>query len=160
MFEKASVFSALIVASFGLAHADEHDVWGLWYTPDRMSIIEISDCGDGSPCGVVTWVNTEHGMTVDSENRDHDLRGRPMIGVTLLHGFEKAAHRWGSGAIYNPENGRTYRARLELESNDLLAVSGCLGPICKKLHWERAEELPSLAEAAHQTSAAGTSSLN
>ncbi|NNU16656.1 DUF2147 domain-containing protein [Parvularcula sp. ZS-1/3] len=121
--------------------AADLDVDGRWYTPDRESIVEIRDCGDGTPCGTVAWVDGDHGgMIADTHNRDHDLRGRPMVGVTLLHGFEREAEGWQAGRIYNPEDGRFYRARIRLLSDNALAVSGCLGPICKKLIWERADQ--------------------
>lgn len=123
-----------------VAAASDLDVAGHWVTPDGASIVEISDCGDGTPCGVVVAVHPEHGgMVADHNNPDHALRGRSMVGVTLLHGFEPHRGAWGAGAIYNPKDGRTYRARLRLLSDEALSVSGCLGPICKKLVWERAD---------------------
>lgn len=133
------LLTATLLSSVASASAGQLDVWGRWYTPDHASMVEISDCGDGTPCGVVLWVDEHDGMTVDANNPNPNLQGRPMIGVKLLHSFEPKSHRWGSGAIYNPENGRTYRARMALESENTLAVSGCLGPICKKLLWERAD---------------------
>lgn len=136
--------TASILAAMSLANAGELtgelDVWGRWYTPDHNSIIEISDCGDGTPCGIVTWVDQHDGMVDDTRNPDPTLQGQPMVGVKLLHGFKAEKHRWASGAIYNPENGKTYRARIALTPENTLAVSGCLGPICKKLFWERAEK--------------------
>lgn len=144
-----SAIGACGILMFGGAFAADLDVEGMWYTPDRNAIVEIADCGDGTPCGVVRWVGGRDGETVcDENNRDPSLRERPMVGITLLEGFVPGEDRWRSGAIYNPEDGRTYRARLELVSETTLAVSGCLGPICKKLLWERAEGkvVSSLAE--------------
>ncbi|MCQ8186536.1 DUF2147 domain-containing protein [Parvularcula maris] len=121
--------------------AGDLDVWGHWYTPDGASIITIEDCGDGTPCGRVAWVDAEQGgMTEDVHNHDKDLRGRAMLGITLLSGFEERRDRWRRGSIYNPKDGRTYRARLRLLSQNVLGVSGCLGPVCKELTWERAPE--------------------
>jgi uncharacterized protein (DUF2147 family) len=135
--------TAVLFAAAGLlpgaAAAGDLDVWGHWYTPDGASIIAIEDCGDGTPCGRVAWVDAQGGgMTSDTNNRDADLRGRAMLGVTLLSGFEERHDRWRRGSIYNPQDGKTYRARLRRLSGDLLGVSGCLGPVCKELVWERA----------------------
>lgn len=131
---------AVVAAACGHAFAGELDVWGSWYTPAKDTIVEIRDCGDGTPCGIVTWVDPGRGgLLADVQNPDRDLRGRDMVGVTLLGGFERGADCWRAGSIYNPEDGRTYRARLELLSHHKLAVSGCLGPVCKKLVWERAD---------------------
>jgi uncharacterized protein (DUF2147 family) len=123
----------------GTSHFSAFDVSGAWYTPDRKAIVTIEDCGDGTPCGVITWVEPEGGITHDVNNPEDALRGRSMHGVKLLANFERGAEEWRQGEIYNPKNGRTYRARLERISDDTIAVSGCLGPVCKKLLWERAE---------------------
>ena len=83
-----------------------------------------------------------------------------MVGVTLLHGFERGAERWHAGAIYNPKDGRTYRARMELVSQDTLAVSGCLGPICKTLLWQRAKDEAQDASVTASNSEAELASLD
>ncbi|GGY54627.1 DUF2147 domain-containing protein [Parvularcula lutaonensis] len=140
MLASGCIAAALLLSGGAATTASSLDVDGLWYTPDRNSIIEIRDCGDGTPCGVVAWVDPGHGgMTWDENNPNEHLRGRHMVGVTLLHGFERRDDVWRSGAIYNPKDGRTYRAKIQRLSDDALAVSGCLGPVCKKLVWERAE---------------------
>jgi uncharacterized protein (DUF2147 family) len=137
---KACLAGALMLAP-SASLAGELNVWGHWLTPDEASIIAIEDCGDGTPCGRVVWVDTQHGgMTHDLHNNDEDLRGRAMLGITLLSGFEEREERWRRGSIYNPKDGRTYRARLRLLSQNVLGVSGCLGPVCKELVWERAPE--------------------
>ena len=41
------------------AHADPHNVYGVWMPPAETSHIEISDCGDGTPCGTVVWLDAE-----------------------------------------------------------------------------------------------------
>lgn len=129
------------------ADAADLDVAGFWFTPDRSSIVEVRDCGDGTPCGIITRVFPERGaMVSDDMNRDQHLKGRNLVGVTLFGGFERDGGCWNEGSIYNPENGRTYRARLELVSQDALAVSGCLGPVCKKLVWQRADSVVALGD--------------
>ncbi|MBB4658686.1 DUF2147 domain-containing protein [Parvularcula dongshanensis] len=121
------------------AVAGPHTVWGYWYTPDHDSLVRIKDCGDGTPCGIVTWVDPVRGkVTVDEHNKDEALRGRPIEGITLLHGFEAGSEDWRGGAIYHPGNGNTYRARIRRVDEDTLEVKGCLGPICKGQLWDRA----------------------
>ena len=140
MQDVARCVGVLLVGGPVAAMSGELDVGGYWMTPDHTSVVHIRECGDGTPCGVVVAVDAERGgMTADHHNRDEDLRGRPMVGITLLHGFENDGTTWRSGQIYNPKDGRSYRARMELLSDDALAVSGCLGPICKTLVWERAD---------------------
>lgn len=136
------VLCALSVMSimFGAAQAADRDVYGLWFTPDRASIVEIKDCGDGTPCGIVRWIaQNPDALHADLRNRNADLRGRDMVGIELLGGFERRKTGWQAGHIYNPEDGRTYRARMELVGENELAVSGCRGPICKTYVWPRAK---------------------
>ncbi|MEE4208094.1 MAG: DUF2147 domain-containing protein [Parvularcula sp.] len=134
---------AAALCSHSAAMAGSLDVGGYWWTPDRASVVEITDCGDGTPCGVVRYVDRRAGgMTQDRHNADGALQGRSMLGIVLLDGFDKGDEAWQGGRIYNPKDGRFYRARIELLSKDELAVSGCLGPICKKLLWTRASDLP------------------
>ncbi len=141
------VFAALagigMLLSADPAAAAELDVDGYWWTPDRASVVRIHDCGDGTPCGTVAWIDRNGGgMTHDTHNPEGTLKGRGMVGVTLLDNFDRGEERWQDGRIYNPKDGRFYRARMELLSKDELAVSGCLGPICKKLLWIRADHFP------------------
>jgi hypothetical protein len=43
------------------------------------------------------------------------------------------------GPIYNPENGRTYRASLRLRSPDILEVKGYVLIVCDTQVWRRVE---------------------
>ena len=134
--------ASLLLGAARAGDRDPADVWGLWYTPDRDSLVEIQDCGDGTPCGTVRWVDPVHAqVTHDEHNPDESLRGRPMEGVVLLSGFERAETRgWQGGAIYHPGQGKTYRARVRRTGEDALKVSGCVGPVCKGMTWHRAED--------------------
>ena len=136
--------AAALGSALGIAQAGDPaptDVWGLWYTPERDSLVEIHDCGDGTPCGVVRWIDPVRGeVTHDEHNPDETLRGRPMEGVTLLSGFEAGARGWKGGAIYHPGQGKTYRAKVRRDGAASLRVAGCVGPICKGMTWHRADD--------------------
>lgn len=111
---------------------------GKWYTEDQRSIVEIHDCGDGTLCGRVVWIDPDkNNIFIDDRNKDPELRGRPMIGATILKGYERKEHIWTGGEIYNPENGKTYASKMMLEEDGSLLVKGCVGPICKRLKWTR-----------------------
>ena len=133
-----------VAASFALAgepSGDAHDVYGVWYTPDRDSVIRIADCGDGTPCGTVTWLDENRAQVlIDEHNRDASLRGRPILGIRLLGGFEAGERGWRGGEIYHPGNGNTYSARVRRLDADTLEVKGCVGPVCRGQSWSRAEE--------------------
>ncbi len=128
--------AAAILASAG-ASAQTMDVAGVWLTQDQTSKIEIADCGDGTPCGRIAWIDPEaqSDVTTDIHNPNAALRGRPILGLTLLSGFEARRDGWRRGEIYNPETGRTYGSRLKLMDDGNLQLKGCLGPICQTQVW-------------------------
>lgn len=137
------MITSLILALGMLANEPaptSHDVYGHWFTPDRQSIVEIRDCGDGTPCGNVVWIDGDpHGDVRDHANRDRALRERPLLGAPLLSSFDASEEAWVGGEIYNPENGKTYRAVIERLDPTHLRVKGCVGPICKAFVWAAAD---------------------
>jgi hypothetical protein len=97
-------------------------------------------------CGVVTWlwepIDTEGRLIRDKHNPDPRLRARPILGLSLLEDFQRIVNEESTeGQIYNPENGRTYRASLKLRSPDLLEVKGCLFIACDTQVWRRVESV-------------------
>ena len=67
-------------------------------------------------------------------------KGVPVLGSTILEGFEKRTRDWRGGTIYNGENGKTYNARLKRLENGNLQVKGCIGPICSTQIWPLLED--------------------
>jgi uncharacterized protein (DUF2147 family) len=129
--------AGLLVAGDGTGGLD---VEGYWYTPDRDVIVHITDCGDGTPCGRVVWLDEERArVLIDEHNDDPALRDRPIMGITLLGGFEEGEKGWRGGTIYNPENGDSYDARVRRLDADELEVKGCIGPFCRGFVWEAAD---------------------
>lgn len=121
------------------AHAAEgHDVFGTFITEEKTSTITIEDCGDGSPCGRVSWLDPnamEPGMTPETATTQ---AGEPVLGLLMLQGFDKKRNDWRGGTIYDPENDRTFAARLKGLGDGRLQVKGCIGPICQTQVWTSA----------------------
>ncbi len=111
---------------------------GFWTTADQDARIEIYRCGSGY-CGRIAYLeepnypaDDEGGMgglpKVDRFNPDPDLRRRPLLGLTFLEGFRyEGGNVWDGGRIYNPENGKFYRARISLADGDRLMLRGYWG---------------------------------
>lgn len=116
------------------------DVAGVWATEDGGAHVEITDCGDGTPCGTLVWMKeqTPEGLK-DAENPDENLRDRPLEGIQLLWGFEPKGDKWKSGKIYDAGSGKTYKSKLELKDDGTLKVKGCFGPICQGQTWTAME---------------------
>jgi uncharacterized protein (DUF2147 family) len=134
------MLAALLFAASVAAGAP--DVAGLWRTPGDGGLVRISHCGQ-SLCGVLltsTRLKQDPALT-DVKNRDGALRSRRLKDLELFHGFKGAGGAWRDGTIYNPHDGGTYHASLELEGADRLKVTGCLfGPLCQTQVWERAPD--------------------
>jgi len=124
----------------GTANAkDVDELTGLWRTVRHGALVEIVDCGNATPCGLLASASeaAPKGTTNDIRNRNPALRERPLIGVPILWGFRRNNAGWKSGRIYNPEDGKTFRAKLRLLSKNELRVTGCLGPLCRSQIWTR-----------------------
>ncbi len=114
---------------------------GVWRTEHGESHITIEACPSGY-CGKVVYLAEPFDETglfkADRHNPDPKLRGRPLLGLTIVHGM-KAAERPGhwKGQIYNPEDGDTYTATIDLD-RDRLVVEGCVAyVICGSQTWTR-----------------------
>lgn len=102
-------------AGTGLAPA------GRWITASGNLEVEIAPCGTAL-CGTVSRVLANRSM----ERADQAMEpadGRPALGMTLLRDLrivraaddESAPVSW-DGEIYNRENGKTYRCRVSLST--------------------------------------------
>jgi len=86
----ASISLALVLSlPSAFAAASELDVAGIWMTAGNGGIVEIKDCGDGTPCGTLIWVTPFKDGTLpkDKNNPDKDLAQRDMIGISMLLDF-------------------------------------------------------------------------
>lgn len=142
IFRKLILSSALMALGLSFNYesfAADLDVDGTWITPARTGIVELKDCGDGTPCGTLIWVLPfeDGSIPLDDKNPDPELAKKSMIGVQLLKDFKPGKGKWKSGRIYNPEDGKSYRSVLELTSENILKVKGCVGPICQTQIWHR-----------------------
>ncbi|KAF0182173.1 MAG: hypothetical protein FD124_914 [Alphaproteobacteria bacterium] len=114
-------------------------VTGRWRTERHGALVDIQECSDRSPCGVLAWAApaTTRGVVTDQRNPDRSLRRRPLIGLPILWGLTPAKAGWEDGRLYNPDTGQTFRSSLRLTSARQLHVTGCLGPLCRTEVWTR-----------------------
>lgn len=135
---RASILAAVAVFAIALpAHADPA---GMWTTSKAK--VRVSDCGGGLCATVVSLKepNDEAGnQKVDRNNADKGKRERPIVGISILSGMKPDGDKW-SGQIYNPEDGKTYKATMTEQGGEL-KVQGCAlaGLICKTQVWKRGE---------------------
>ncbi len=133
--------AALILAGWACAAAAPaaDPALGRWKTPLHEGVVVIAPCG-GSICGTLitsTRLAADPDMR-DRLNADPALRQRRLIGIVLLQGFTRDADAWAGGTIYNPDDGRTYHARVTPIDSDHLRVRGCVFvPLCQSQIWTR-----------------------
>ena len=139
----AGLAVAAAMAAFAADAADarqyEDGLEGLWRTPAGGKV-EIAPCG-AAYCGRLMDAQAleQEPDLRDVNNRDPELRSRPLRGVEILEGFEGGPHTWTGGPLYDPESGREAgRGRLTLKGPDTLSVRGCIGPLlCRTQTWTR-----------------------
>lgn len=150
MKHAAAILALALFATPVFAHGEDsdhrHSVHGLWLTEAGTGTIRIADCGpgpmEGTPCGLIETAEIpDDEPGTDVNNSDPDLRGEPIIGLTMLDGFEKDGSKWSKGRIYNPEDGKSYRSQIRLSKSDpdVLRVKGCIAFLCQTQKWTRVE---------------------
>jgi uncharacterized protein (DUF2147 family) len=70
---------------------------------------------------------------------DQARRGDPVMGMLMVRDFANAAPgRWTGGKIYDPNSGRTFDSKMQLQPDGTLKLDGCvLKMICISQTWTR-----------------------
>ncbi|MEM8526775.1 MAG: DUF2147 domain-containing protein [Bacteroidota bacterium] len=89
---------------------------GKYFSPDGVGQIEIFK-RSGKYYGKTICCNKKR---LDINNPNPALRVRSRIGIEFIHDFEfDGDEEYINGTIYNPEDGRTYSAKMWLDGRDL-----------------------------------------
>jgi len=135
----AFLLGSVILSNTMLAGAADRasidEVVGPWLTEKEGAVIELYDCGDGSEteiCGRIVWLRepyTDDGeLKKDPDNPDPSLRDRPMCGIQVVTGLKRAdKNTWTHGRVYNPKDGRSYSAYLDVKEQGHLHVRVYVG---------------------------------
>lgn len=141
MFKQALLASALLVAA-GTAFAAEkkaEDVAGVWETASGgyVQLYEEGDVWKGKIVG------SKSGETrYDKNNPDESKRDRRLLGLNILDGLEYVGNgEFENGTIYDPNNGKTYKAKATQTGPDTLEARGFIGIslIGKSQTWTRVD---------------------
>jgi uncharacterized protein (DUF2147 family) len=121
----------LAVTLFAAPAVAEPGALGVWATEEEKSHVEIYVCGD-QLCGRIVRLkeplNDEGTEKLDIFNEDESLRARAIVGLELFTAFVPTGEgKWKKGRIYNPEDGKTYKCKMELDGADTLRVRGFVG---------------------------------
>lgn len=134
---------ALILLSFAAFSQSANSVTGKWYTEDKESVIRIYESG-GEYYGKIVWMeeprNDDGSHKRDKNNPKSSLRSRKLQGLVILKGFEyDGKGEWEDGHIYDPDSGKTYKAKMELDGNNKLDLRGYIGvpALGRTTTWQR-----------------------
>ena len=89
--------------------------------PARVNFVLAKN---GSYMGILSWSSEPR---KDVHNKDPNLRDRSVVGIVLMWNLHYDDGEYVDGYVYNPEDGGTYRVKLELASTESLKVRGYLG---------------------------------
>jgi uncharacterized protein (DUF2147 family) len=137
--------STLLLAA-GAAHAQSPaSAVGRWKTIDdatgkAKSIVDIYQAKDGRLAGkVVAVLDLKDGPNPTCDKCTGGNHGKPINGLVILWGLRSDGEgRWSGGRVLDPENGKDYKAKLELlEGGRKLGMSGCIAFVCRQQVWVR-----------------------
>ena len=126
------------------AHAQDGAI-GRWKTIDDAtgkpkSVVEVYQARDGRLAGkVVEVLDLKDGPNPACDKCTGNNRGKPIKGLVILWGLSAdGAGKWSGGRVMDPENGKDYKARLELlDGGRKLGMSGCIAFLCRQQVWLR-----------------------
>lgn len=126
---KTGILAAMAVMGFmGMAQADP--VQGVWKTQTddgAYAHVTMAPCG-GAICGVISRAFNASGEFQS-----------PNVGKRLVWDMNADGNgKYSGGKIWQPSTDKVYRSKMVLNGTSL-AVSGCVGPICKKQTWTRVQ---------------------
>lgn len=120
------IFSAVTVFASGNPDA----ILGVWSNATNRGQILVYK-QNGKYYGKIIWLlkpNDQNNLPkVDKNNPDKNLRTNPLLGLVMLNDFKYENEQWVDGKIYNPEDGKEYKAYMKLKDNQTLSVRGYIG---------------------------------
>jgi uncharacterized protein (DUF2147 family) len=138
---------AIFVTSVFAASALAQSPVGLWKTIDdasgkEKSLIRISET-DGVFSGKIEKLLAADAKPDAKCDLCTDARkDQPVLGMTVMRNVKKNDAQWDGGDILDPNNGKIYKVRLRLDSdNKKLEVRGYVGTpmLGRSQNWQRVE---------------------
>lgn len=98
---------------------------GVWLMDEKVAI-QVFDC-ENMLCAQVIWLKApfdpQGTLRHDRLNPDRALRQRQVCGSTIIWNAHQAdSTHWKGGWFYNPDDGTTYRVKMQLRSPDMMVA--------------------------------------
>jgi uncharacterized protein (DUF2147 family) len=124
------VFLSVLLGSFPSTDQHSDDILGVWQNGSGKGHIEIYK-QNGKYYGKIIWLREAldaYGRPkTDRKNENPHLRNKPLIGLVMMRDFVYDDGEWVDGHIYNPSDGKTYKAYMNLKDRNTLEVRGYVG---------------------------------
>jgi uncharacterized protein (DUF2147 family) len=123
---KLIITCVALFCSFSIYAQSQDSYNGLWWNDDRSGIVELIVSEQGIT-GLTRWGEKPE---TDRHNPDPALQKRSLKGITFLWGFtyDAKGNTWKDGKVYDPNNGKTYSAKIDLDkSGNRLEMRGYVG---------------------------------
>lgn len=124
------LLSVLLSAAPLSAPRNADAILGVWANGSNKGHIQIYK-SSGKYQGKIVWLrepkDQEGKPKVDKRNPDPEKRTRPVMGMVMLRNFVYDDNEWTGGYIYNPSDGKEYKAYIKLNNANELTVRGYIG---------------------------------
>jgi uncharacterized protein (DUF2147 family) len=135
-----------VLAADQKTNGQENAAHGFWMTDKGRSKVKVGPCENAKGlCTEIIWLrepNNSRGVPLtDGRNRNVSLRKRPIMGLKILEGLKQIGRYEWEGQVYNPEDGKKYKANLALVKPNTLRLKGCMqmGWPCRSKFWSRTQ---------------------
>lgn len=123
-----SIVLTVVLCSFATEPQD--DILGMWANgSDKGRIVIYKE--KGKYYGKIVWLyqpNDKNGLPkIDKNNPDASVRSKPLLGLVMLRDFTYKDGEWTGGKIYNPDDGKEYKAYMKMKDQKTLSVRGYIG---------------------------------
>jgi uncharacterized protein (DUF2147 family) len=140
-----AIAGALALAGFSAAAQDTPV--GLWKTIDddgktEKSLVRITD-SSGMLSGKIEKIFDPAKQDSKCDKCSDERKDKPVLGMVILRNLKQDPddkETWSGGEILDPNNGKTYKARLKpLDGGRQLQMRGYIGPFYRTQVWQRVE---------------------
>jgi uncharacterized protein (DUF2147 family) len=140
--------ASLALAGAAASAAAQMTPVGLWKTIDddgktEKSLVRIVEAGGAVSGRIEKLLDPKDNPNDVCDKCTDDRKGKPIVGLTILRNLKQGTDDktvWEGGEVLDPEDGKTYRARLKpLNGGKELQLRGYLGPFYRTQIWIRVE---------------------
>jgi uncharacterized protein (DUF2147 family) len=129
--KKLTILLTLLVAFSLMAMAwNPDDIVGVWKNGSGKGHIQIYRQGT-KYYGKIIWLRDAKDAAgipkKDRHNPDEAQRSRPLVGLVMLRNFAYDDDEWTDGRVYNPSDGKEYKAYIKMKDRNTLDVRGYVG---------------------------------